>query len=186
MAHFYMKKESKINDPVDFFNFNLLSKDNAWQIKGTTGHGIKYKGDGSPTPVLNCWLVDSAFIDGMKKYYADQNRYSKYKYTIIFSRKYLENKRLNIVDVQHYGGQKRYLRNCWHYDVAKRKYGSLRPFNYCKVVRVKIPLDRITKEPVLRLPPESIVGMMVQHGEKHIFAKALAQKSMKHVKLFSL
>jgi hypothetical protein len=194
LAHFYIaQKKTKekgkvvvksIIDPPDYFVFNTLSKEKCWQIKGTTGHGKC--GKRYPVPVLNCWKIDTEFFNALKEYYKHQSDFDQYKYGIILSKNKLARVLSEVVEVTNYKGEKINSKNCWYFDVPSYKFGPLRPFSFCKVVRAKMPYEHYTGEPIFKIPAQAIVGVMVQYGEKEAFRQLLNQKGMGHVKLFSL
>lgn len=188
LVHFYIvgKKEKIINDPPVFFDFNLVSKDKCWQIKGTHGVGASCKGQRSKVPVLNSFKVDHAFYMGLKKYYANQRKYGKFKYAIVLSRKRLGEELKEIVDVLECGSNRMTPKTSWKYDRKIFMKGILDPFNFCNIVRVKIPEHRILKEPIYRITPKSVVGFLVQHGDKRRFNDLLKGKGMSHAKVFVL
>jgi hypothetical protein len=189
LAHFYVKQEKRIVDPVCFFNFNLLSLDRCWQIKGTAGHGLKvgrHRNKESRVTVLNCWLVNDEFIKSLRRYYQNQNSFTKFRSAIIISKKQLEKETDSVVDVQPYRGQRVTAETGWIYDVASRRFGPLAPFNMCKVVRARIARESLTGEAIARLAPETIVGMLVQHGKKRAIEAQLRKKDMAHVSIFTI
>jgi len=189
LAHFYVKQEKRIVDPPCFFDFNILSEDKYWQIKGTTGHGVKvgrHRNKESPVPVLNCWLVDEEFVKALRMYYYKQKSFTKFRSAIILARSQLEKAVGSIIEVQPYRGQRRTAETGWLYDIPSRRFGSLAPFNMCKVVRARIEQEPLTSEAILRLSPETIVGMLVQHGKKKAIAAQLRKKNMAHVSVFTI
>lgn len=102
LAHFYIDKERRIFDPPSYFLFNIASADRCWQIIGTPGAGVRYRGRTSNVPVVNCWQVDKEFCKALRKYYQKQSEYSKYKYAVIFSKTKLQNQ-LEVVEVRPLG-----------------------------------------------------------------------------------
>jgi len=194
LAHFYIeqklqKKEGKflvkrIIDPPEYFTFNMLSKDKCWQVKGTSGHGMC--GTKFSVPVLNCWKVDNEFYDALRVYYRGQNKFTKYKCAVILSKNKLETIFDDIAEVSFFKGEKLSSKNCWHFDQPKFKPGTIAPFHYCKIIRIKIPKEPITGEPIVRIPASAVLGIMVQYGNKQSYRNLLNQKGMAHVRLFSL
>lgn len=185
LVHFYINRESIINDPPEFFIFNAISKDKAWQVKGTTGHGKKWRGRESKIPVLNCWKVNDEFIKALKNYYKNQTSYYRYRYAIVLSANKLRNDSPEIVEVQPFYGEKITPSTGWRFDV-KKFMKALMPFNKCTVVRARIPICSGLELPILRIPQKTILGCFVQYGEKAIYQRYLRQKGMEHVKIFCL
>ncbi len=186
VVHFYIDKKSKVNDPIEYFIFNIHSNDRCWQIRGTIGHGKKCSGKESKIPILNCWKMNSNFFKGLRKYYQDKEKYGCYKYAVILSlRKLREYYRDKVVDVKPYYGEKIKPSNGWHYDVKSFKW-SLGCFRDCDVVRVQISKDPILGEPIVRLSPKMVLGIMVPRGEKVNYYTLLKRKGLSHVQIFYL
>ncbi len=185
LCHFYISTKRQVVEPPQYFVFNMLSKDKCWQIRGSLGDGLCKKK--FHVPVLNCWKVDVKFFSGLKDYYSDQKRYNKYKYAILISKNKLSKVLPDTKEVLNFvGGVNVNAKNCWLYDIASKKSGVLEPFNYCKVVRSRIPKEPLTGEPIFRIPLSAIIGIMVQYGEKNKYQKLLKQKGMSNVKVFCL
>ncbi|MEO0075253.1 MAG: hypothetical protein ABIK31_04000 [candidate division WOR-3 bacterium] len=184
LAHFYIRsKESKVLDNPGFFYLNMLSSDRGWIVKGTTGHGIPYK-DLSEVPCLNFFLVDDVFYKALNDYYTDQEQYKKFECAILVSQKELEKQVKEIIKVRTDGRPKN-QKECHHFDSPKNKI-ILSPFNRCIVMRAEIPINKTLNQPICRLTPKTILGIMVQYGQVLKLRPLLQKKGLSHVKVFSL
>jgi hypothetical protein len=185
LAHFYISSyKSKVLDSPGFFYLNMLSSDRGWMIKGTKGHGIPYKGNPSEVPCLNFFKVDDIFYKGLNVYYDNQEQYAKFECAILVSQKELEKQVKEIIKVK-ITGRPQNRKECHIYDSPRDRI-ILKPFNYCTCVRSEIPINKTVNQPICKLSPKTIIGIMVQYGQVLKLKPLLQKKGMSHVKVFSL
>lgn len=187
LVHFYIKKKSERYEPPDFFILNMLFMSREIFMKGTTGHGVKYKDRPCEVPVLNFFEVNGKFYDAIKEYYKNRGSYQKYQYAIILDKRKMGGmfRLVMVKDISEATGRIG-PRNCHHYDVFRSRVGSFQPFNYCGVTRAEVKSDRVLRKPIARIPTNFLIGIMVPKEEKRIFRELLKQKGLTSVEVFAL
>jgi len=186
ICHFYITdSEKQYYNKVDFAFFNLLSKSKDWIVKGTTGHGISgKKGKSSRVPCLNCFEIDKEFYKAIKTLYVERNE--KFDFGLIFNKRKLKNS-FEVIDVSTERPNPLPPRNkCHRYDNPRFRYGVLRPFNFCNVVRVEIPSSDLRTLPISSVSSKAIKGILVKKSDLNIVKKQLKLKGMNQVRVFAL
>jgi len=186
ICHFYITESKKqYYDKTDYAFFNLLSKSKDWIVKGTSGHGISgKKGKPSRVPCLNCFEIDKEFYKAIKTLYTASNE--KFDLGVIFNKRRLRN-RFKVIDVSTDIPKPLPPRNiCHHYDRPRFRYGVLRPFNLCNVVRIEIPNSDLRTIPISAVSNRAIMGILVKKGDIDIVKRLLKLKGMNQVRVFAL
>ena len=186
ICHFYITESKKqYYDKTDYAFFNLLSKSKDWIVKGTSGHGISgKKGKPSRVACLNCFEVDKEFYEAIKTLYSERNE--KFDLGVIFNKRRLRN-RFKVIDVSTDIPKPLPPRNiCHHYDRPRFRYGVLRPFNLCNVVRIEIPNSDLRTIPISAVSNRAIMGILVKKGDIDIVKRLLKLKGMNQVRVFAL
>jgi hypothetical protein len=175
LCHFYTlegKKQKQYYTKPDYAYFNIFSSSPHWVIKGTTGHGISsQRGKTSSVPCLNCYKVDETFYEGLETLLEEGNK--KYELGLIMAKSVLK-KVFDVVDVLHWNHKdsRPSPSECWKYDIPTKK-PALYPFNYCDVVRVRIPFSNVYGMPIAEIPSDAIMGILVR--EEGYDGKGLAE-----------
>ena len=187
ICHFYITgSEKQYYNKTDFAFFNLLSKSKDWIVKGTTGHGIKgKKGKPSRVPCLNCFEIDKEFYKAIKTLYTERNE--KFDFGVIFNKRRLRNNNFEVIDVSTEMPNPLPPRNkCHRYDNPRFRYGVLKPFNLCNVVRVEIPSSDLRTLPISAISSKAIMGILVKKSDFNIVKVLLKLKGMNQVRVFAL
>jgi hypothetical protein len=164
LCHFYTvegKKQKQYYTKPDYAYFNIFSNSPDWIIKGTTGHGISSeRGKVSSVPCLNCYKVDDTFYEGLETLVEEGNQ--KYELGLILDKAALR-KVFKVVDVLPWDHKdsRPPPSECYKYDIPAKK-PALYPFNYCDVVRIRIPYSNLYDMPIARIPGDAIMGMLVK------------------------
>jgi len=193
LCHFYdaeSKRQKQYYTKGDYAYFNLFSSSSDWLVRGTTDHGITSQREKtSQTPCLNCYQIDNRFYDALEEHCAELNR--KYEFGMILSKRGLKDYfgENNIRDIELWDQSKCRPSpdECWLYDIAKKR-ASLWPFNYCGIVRVKIPASNFYGLPIKGIPKYVIMGILVKeegYNEKALL-KLLRNKDWTDVEVFPL
>lgn len=179
LCHFYTiegKKQKQYYTKPDYAYFNMFSKSPDWIIKGTTGHGISsQRGKASSVPCLNCYKVDDSFYEGLETLIAEGNQ--KYELGLILGKSTIKTV-FEVADVLPWDHRdtRPPASECWEYDIATKK-SALYPFNYCDVVRIRIPHSNLYGMPIAEIPSDAIMGMLVK--EEGYDDKTLAELLLK-------
>jgi hypothetical protein len=164
LCHFYTvegKKQKQYYTKPDYAYFNIFSNSPDWIIKGTTGHGISSeRGKVSSVPCLNCYKVGDTFYEGLETLVEEGNQ--KYELGLILDKAALR-KVFEVVDVLPWDHKdsRPPPSECYKYDIPAKK-PALYPFNYCDVVRIRIPYSNLYDMPIARIPGDAIMGMLVK------------------------
>lgn len=164
LCHFYTiegKKQKQYYTKPDYAYFNIFSNSPYWVIKGTTGHGISSeRRKVSSVPCLNCYKVNNAFYKGLETLLEEGNK--KHELGLILDKSALK-RVFEVVDVLHWDHKdpRPPPSECWKYDILTKK-AALYPFNYCKVVRIRIPYSNLYDMPIARIQSDAIMGMLVR------------------------
>ena len=200
VCHFYYaekESDSKNRKPkqkphyskIDYAYFNLFSKSKDWLIKGTTGHGIRDDNNKkSDVPVLNCYEIDDYFYDALRQ--PPEEWIADYELGIILDKAELKRHfgRMNVKHIKpwYYGDPYPPPSRTWCYDKLQERKGSLEPFNFCNVVRVKIRRRKYLGLPIKTIPRGGVLGMLVKRGSYHVMCRLLKQKKWSNVAVFPL
>jgi hypothetical protein len=175
LCHFYTierKKQKQYYTKLDYAYFNIFCDSPDWVIKGTIGHGISSeRGKVSSVPCLNCYKVDDAFYEGLETLIEEGSQ--KYELGLILDKSALK-RVFEVVDVLPWDhkNSRPPPSECWKYDIPTKK-PALYPFNYCDVVRIRIPYSNLYDMPISKIPSDAIMGMLVK--EDGYDGKALAE-----------
>lgn len=130
-------------------------------MKGTTGHGItSERGKVSQVPCLNCYKIDDSFYEALETLLEQGNQ--KYELGIILDKAALK-KAFEVVDVLPWDHKdsRPSPDECWQYDIPSKKT-ALWPFNFCEVVRARIPESSLYGLPIKSIPHDAMMGMLVR------------------------
>jgi hypothetical protein len=179
LCHFYTvegKKQKQYYTKPDYAYFNMFSNSPDWIVKGTTGHGIcSERGKVSSVPCLNCYKVNDAFYEGLETLLEEGNK--KYELGLLLDKSALK-RVFEVIDVLpwNHKGSRPPPPECWKYDIPTKK-AALYPFNYCDVVRIRIPFSRIYDMPIAEIPGDATMGILVK--EEGYDENALAELYLK-------
>lgn len=183
ICHFYISKRSKEEEAeikgktkqvryftkADYAFLNLFSPAGAWVVKGTIHNGVKDKyGDLCRVPCLNCFEVNSKFLKALKKLTINENE--KFEVGVLFNKRRLRRHFGNdeVCDVDDWmknGCPELPNKQCWRYDIFWKRKWVLDPFNFCDVVRVKIPKSGLRDLPIYPIPLQYTVGLLVRRSD---------------------
>ena len=155
------KKQKQYYTTSDFAYFNLFSNSENWIVRGTPEHGItSTRGTASQTPCLNCYKVDDVFYEALTTLINQGN--TTHEFGLVLDKAMLKRK-FEVVDVCRWNHrhERPPTNECWKYDLARSRT-ALWPFNYCEVVRVRIPESNIHGLPIAALPPTTVVGLLMK------------------------
>jgi len=186
LCHFYIAdSKNQYYDKADYAYFNLAAKMRGWVVKGTPGHGIKSKrGKSSQMPCLNCFEVNKEFYKGIKSLRKNGN--NKFEFGVIFNKRKLKD-RFKVIDVSIERPARTPNPNqCHYFDNAYARYGVLKPFNYCDVVRIEIPKTMLNQSPIVALSHSLVLGILCKKNHKGKVSRLLTAKKMGRTKIFSL
>ncbi len=193
LCHFYEVegKQKPYYTKVDYAYFNLFSDSPNWVIKGTTGHGIRsQRGKTSQIPCFNCYQVNGEFYEALKTYHKESPR--KYELGIILSKRKIKNffGEDNVVDVEEwdFSRDRPPPSECWKYDIAGKPRKKLWPFHNCHVVRIRIPSSDLYDLPIVNLPKEAIIGLLVKKEgyNNRAMEKIIENKKWRNIEIFPL
>lgn len=182
LCHFYEvegKKQKKYYSKSDYAYFNLFSNSPDWVVKGTIGHGITSReGKTSHVPCLNCYQINDEFYEALD-IHLKQGR-KKYEFGIIFSKlavkRHFGEDKVRDIELWDHRDSRPSPAKCWLYDIPKARR-SLIPFNYCRVVRIRIPKTRLYGIPIGIIPRKAIMGLLVRRdGYDHSMLSKLLRK----------
>jgi hypothetical protein len=179
VCHFYIAEKPKVEKnakskeakqkqyftKVDYAFFNLLSDSEEWVVKGTVHNGIKDKyGALCRIPCLNCFEVDGDFLKSLKQLPVTGN--DKFEVGILLNKRKLRSLfgRENVCDVAEWkhGDDPQPNKRCWRYDIFSQRRWVLNPFNYCKVIRVRIKKTHLRGLPITAIPTTTVMGLFVR------------------------
>ncbi|MFX0117172.1 MAG: hypothetical protein ACFFB3_21685 [Candidatus Hodarchaeota archaeon] len=192
ICHFYIPKSTKqYYSKTDYAYFNLFSDSYTWIVKGTPHHGIKStRGKRSPIPCLNCFEINPEFYDALKELQAHRDEVSsKFELGIIFNKRKLKNLfgRRHVIDVStDYISPLPPPRKCHHYDRPRKRVATLFPFNYCDVVRIEIPKSELSDLPIIGMPYDIIMGMLIKEEDFAGINGLLESKDWNEIEVFPL
>lgn len=193
LCHFYEAegKQKPYYTKVDYAFFNLFSNSPNWVIKGTVGHGIRsQRGRLSPVPCFNCYQIDDEFYRALKIHCEDFSR--KIELGIILNRRKIKNLfgAKNVVDVESWDFSKNRPppSECWKYDIVGKPRSRLWPFHNCHVVRIRIPYEGLYGLPIVNIPKDAIMGLLVKREgfDMKLMLKILENKKWHNVEIFPL
>lgn len=194
LCHFYdaeTKKQKQYYTKSDYAYFNLFCSSPEWIVKGTTNHGIQSEREKtSQVPVLNCYQINEEFYEALENHCNEAIK--KYELGIILNKRILSNYfgEDNVKDVElwdHRESSRPPPQECWQYDIATARRRLWR-FNFCKVVRVRIPRFSLYNIPIKGLPRNAIMGLLVKNEGYHekAMAKLLKKKKWKKLEVFPM
>lgn len=192
ICHLYIPKSTKqYYSKADYAYFNLHNDSDSWIVKGTPHHGIKSaKGKRSPVPCLNCFEINEKFYDALKELQArrDEIRIT-FELGVIFNKRKLKNffGRKHVIDVStDYPSPLPPPRECHYYDRPRKRITTLFPFNYCDVVRIEIPESEYNHLPIVCIPYDKIMGVLVKEKNHQSTSRLLRSKGWGDIKVFPL
>ena len=193
LCHFYdaeSKKQKQYYTKSDYAYFNLFCSSPEWIVKGTTNHGIQSEREKtSQVPVLNCYQIDEAFFEALENHCDEATK--KYELGIILNKRVLRDHfgedKVKDVELWDHHDSRPPPQECWKYDIATARR-SLWPFNFCRVVRIKIPRQSLYKIPIKGIPRNAIMGLIVKKEgyEDKAMTKLLNQKRWGNLEVFPL
>lgn len=190
LIHFYevQGKQKPYYTKADFAYYNLFTESPNWIVKGTEGHGIRSPGKKtSRVPCLNCYQINNQFYDALEEHLEQAKK--KYEFALVLNKLNLKLHfgEENIVDVSLWdeNNSRPLPANCWRYDIARARR-ALIPFNFCDVVRLKVPKSYLYNIPLVALPQNSVMGFLVRGDgyDAGIMNKILEQKGMDDIGVF--
>jgi hypothetical protein len=159
-------KQKQYYTKADYAFFNMLSDVNHWIVKGTIHHGVKDKyGDLCRIPCLNCFEVNKKFFKALRQLGEMGN--DKFELGVLFNKRKLRN-RYEIRDVDEWDYHPLPNKQCWGYDIFSKRRKVLEPFNFCDVVRVKIPKGDLRGLPIELLPIDIVMGLLVRKEDYQV------------------
>jgi hypothetical protein len=191
LCHFYIAQRGKETsqkqyyDKLDYAHFNLLCDSRDWLVKGTPDHGISSaRGKRSQVPCLNAFQVDDEFYRSLRELVKDGN--DKFALGLLLNKRKLKNL-FEVIDVST--DRPRQLpppNECHRYDCGPFRQGVLNPFNRCQVVRVEIPKSPLAGAPIVALPRNCVLGLLVRQADRRAVSQSLRQKGLGEVGVFGL
>jgi len=182
ICHFYIsKRDSEEADTerkakqvqyftkADYAFFNLFSQAEEWIIKGTIHNGVRDKyGNLCRVPCLNCFEVNSRFLKALRRLSIQGN--DKFEIGVLFNKRRLRShfgndEICNVDDWMKNGCPELSNKQCWRYDIFWKRKWVLDPFNFCNVVRVKIPKSGLRRLPIYPIPLEHVVGLLARRND---------------------
>jgi len=188
ICHFYLKdKETRYYGKADFAYFNLFSTSKDWIVKGTKGHGISYNNKTSQIPCLNCFEVNDKFCESLKD--LGQSGNSMFEIGLVFNKRKLKHDFKNVIDVSTEWPDLYPTQNkCHYYDKARFRVGTLKPFNFCDVVRIETKRNKQCNDvdgiDVIR--GDTVLAMLVKLQEQSYIDKLLRFKGLDQVVTFAV
>lgn len=189
VCHFYIPESNKpYYDKLDYVLFNLISNAKEWVVKGTPDHGITSRsGKKSRVPCLNCFEVDSDFVDAIIDLQDINNH--KFEFGVVFNknclRKYFG--RGQVIDVEAKIPRPiPFAPYCHRYDSPTNRYGALKPFHWCQVVRIEIDKNIFRSCPILAIPGKAIMGFLIKESDVVAARELLDSKRLGSVPIFPI
>jgi hypothetical protein len=162
-------KQKQYYMKTDYAFFNLLSHSDEWVVKGTIHHGVKDKwGDPCRVPCLNCFEVNDKFLEALEDLHKDGN--SKFEVGLLLNKRKLRrhfgyDEVCDVDDWKKIGYEALPNKESWQYDISWQRSKVLRPFNFCDVVRVRIPKSRLRRLPIYSIPIQYVMGLLVRRND---------------------
>lgn len=182
ICHFYISKQGNEEadteqktkrvqyfTKADYAFFNLFSEAEDWVVKGTTHNGVRDKyGDLCRVPCLNCFEVNKKFLKALGQLSIHEN--DKFEIGVLFNKRRLrshfgKDQLCNVEDWMKNGCPKLPNKQCWKYDIFWKRRWVLNPFNFCDVVRIRMPKSRLRRLPIYPIPLEYVVGLLVRRSD---------------------
>lgn len=182
LCHFYEvegKKQKQYYTKSDYAYFNLVSGSPDWVVKGTTEHGITSRGGKtSQVPCLNCYQINNDFYEALNEHLKQVRK--KYEIGIVLSKlavkRHFGEDKVRDIELWDHRDSRPPPAKCWLYDI-RRARRSLIPFNYCHVVRIRMPKTRLYGMPIGVIPRRAIMGLLVRKdGYDHNTLSRLLRK----------
>jgi len=185
ICHFYIPESEKLYyDKLDYAFFNLYSSSKEWIVKGTFGHGIRSRrGKTSRIPCLNFFEVNSSFIDALNELNSTEDH--KFHFGIILNKRFMQKYFKKVIDVSTEMPNPLPPPNqCHHFDSPRYRYGVLKPFHRCKVVRIEIPNSDLRSIPISSIPGKAVLGILVKPEDAFAVIKLLNCKKLGELPVF--
>jgi hypothetical protein len=181
ICHFYISKGDKEEEAkgkakqvqyftkADYAFFNLFSQADEWVVKGTIHNGVKDKyGDLCRVPCLNCFEVNNKFLKALGQLNVNGN--DRFEIGVLLNKRRVrmhfgKNEVCDVDDWMKTGCPELPNKQCWKYDIFWKRRWVLDPFNFCDVVRIKIPKSGLRRLPIYPIPLENTFGLLVKRSD---------------------
>lgn len=77
-----------------------------------------------------------------------------------------------------------YPNKCHYYDHPKKKYGALKPFHNCQVVRIEIDESGLRLKPIAAIPGKAIMGVLTKRADFSAIRDLLGKKGLGDIQVF--